>query len=251
MLPPSKRNLPKETNMGDQSDRLVVTTVAKVAREFSARGTGGEAGIAFERAVYNAMLRADTWRHHAGPDEFDMGGLLRSRTGIHYEFDSAFLGTDTLYVIEAKRHARITRQHLSEFAAKLLDVVLGSADQIGAFAVKPVFVSGLPHIDANAWHYAVSWGILLISPSRPTPWELLDLLSVHDAAVHLTAECEALCGQLLRSLTATITLADSHTARFSVAANAIYGAQQVSSVLESWRECQRAAASWTNTRRTG
>jgi len=236
--------------MGDQTDRLVVTTLAKVAREFSARGTSAEAGVAFERAVHNVLLHADTWRYHSGPDEFDMGGLLHSRTGIHYEFDSVLLSNDTLYIIEAKRHTRITRQHLSEFAAKLLDVVLGSADQLGAFAVKPVFVSGLPHIDANAWHYAISWGVLLVSPSRPTPWELLDLLSGHEAAMHLTAECEALCGQLLRSLTATITLADSDAARFNLAANAIYGTQQVSAVLESWRECQSAVASWTHARRT-
>src|SRR5258708_10081067 len=132
-----------------------------------------------------------------------MGGLLHSRTGIPYEFDCVLLSSDTLYVIEAKRHARITRQHISEFVAKLLDITLGSADQIGAFAIKPVFVSGLPHIDAAAWSYAVSWGVLLITPSRLTPWELLSSLNALTAAgsrtetaQNIATDCEEAAARL-------------------------------------------------------
>jgi hypothetical protein len=166
--------------MAHQGDTLVATTLARTARAFSSQGTTVEAGVAFERALYTDLLDTADWRYNSGPDELNMGGLLHSRTGIPYEFDCVLLSSDTLYVIEAKRHARIIRQHISEFVAKLLDVTLGSADQIGAAAVKPVFVSGLPHIDAAAWSSAVSWGVLLITPSRPTPWELLALLNAAD-----------------------------------------------------------------------
>ena len=163
--------------MSHQQDSLVVTTLARTARAFATQDTGAAAGVAFKQALYAGLLDVANWLHTAGPDEFDMGDLLHSRTGIRYEFDCALLSSDALYVIEAKRHARITRQHISEFVSKLLDVSLGSASELSAPDIKPIFVSGLSQIDAAAWQYAVSWGVPIVTPTRPTPWELLALLS--------------------------------------------------------------------------
>src|SRR5258706_8389967 len=204
--------------MDHQRDTIVVTTLAQTARSFASQGTSAEAGVAFERALYTDLLDTGDWRYNSGPDELNMGGLLHSRTGIPYEFDCVLLSSDTLYVIEAKRYAHITRQHISEFVAKLLDITLGSADQIGAFAIKPVFVSGLPHIDAAAWSYAVSWGVLLITPSRLTPWELLSSLNAAggqiDSERHIATDCEEESQELWRPSTTFIKLDDTTTARF-------------------------------------
>lgn len=239
--------------MYHQRDTLVVTTLAQTARSFASQGTSAEAGVAFERALYSDLLDAGDWRYNSGPDELNMGGLLHSRTGIPYEFDCVLLSSDTLYVIEAKRHAHITRQHISEFVAKLLDITLGSADQIGAFAIKPVFVSGLPHIDAAAWSYAVSWGVLLITPSRLTPWELLSSLNAAgsriDGVRHIATDCEEACQGLWRPFNAIIDVADTRNERFDLSANAIYNAQRATDVLEFWSECHRAVVAFSDTHR--
>ena len=146
--------------MTNQVDALVATTLAQTARVFTFQGSGPDAGVAFEQSLYSDLLEATNWHYNSGPDELNMGGLLHSQTGLSYEFDGVLLASDTLYVIEAKRHIHITRQTYQRVVAKLLDVLLGSADEIGSYAIKPVFVSGLPNIDANAWSYAVSWGVL-------------------------------------------------------------------------------------------
>lgn len=236
-----------------ERDSLVAITLAQTARNFIAQGAAAASGVAFEQALYTALLAPPAWRYTSGPDELDMGGLLQSRTGIRYEFDGVLLANDALYVIEAKRHARITRQHISEFVAKLLDVTMGSADQIGSCAIKPVFVSGLSEIDAAAWNYAVSWGVLLITPARPTPWELLASLAAADTQAesrqHLVSDCEALCRELWRPFNAVVQVADIHNNRFDLAANAIYSAQRVMEVLGFWHECQRAVVAFTNSRR--
>lgn len=237
-----------------QCDTLVATTLARTARAFASQGTSAEAGVAFERVLYTDLLDSADWRYNSGPDELNMGGLLHSRTGTPYEFDCVLLSSDTLYVIEAKRHARITRQHISEFVAKLLDVTLGSADQIGAFAIKPVFVSGLPHIDAAAWSYAVSWGVMLVTPSRSTPWELLASLNALNAtgsgtetAQYIATDCEEAGAQLWRPFNTIINVANIHDERFDLSANAIYNAQRANDVLEFWSECQRAVVAYTDT----
>ena len=236
-----------------QVDTLVATTLARTARTFVSRGSGSEAGVAFEQALYADLLEVNNWRYNSGPDELNMGGLLHSRTRIPYEFDCVLLSSDTLYIIEAKRHAHITRQHVSEFVAKLLDVTLGSTDEIGAFAIKPVFVSGLPNIDANAWSYAVSWGVLLITPSHPTPWELLVSLnavgSQVGAAHHIITDCEEACGQLWRPLNAILNVADVRNERFHISANAIYNTQRTTDILSFWSECQRTVVAFTNAHR--
>jgi hypothetical protein len=231
-------------------DTLIATVLAKTAQGFISDGSSTEAGFAFEKALYGALLHAAEWRYHSGPDEFDMGGMLQSRTGIHYEFDGVLLTSDTLYVVEAKRHARIARQHIGEFVLKLLDVMLGSAREIGAVSLKPVFVSGLSNIDSNAWSYAVSWGVLLVAPSYPTPWELLTMLgegeTQNDATRQLAADCEEVGRHLWRPFNDIMTLADPHTERFDVLAPAVYTAERVTDILQFWTECQRAVKLITN-----
>lgn len=239
--------------MAHQRDSLVVTTLAQTTHVFAAQGTGAEAGVAFERALYTDLLDAADWRHTAGPDELDMGGLLQSRTGIRYEFDCVLLASDALYVIEAKRHAHITRQHISEFISKLLDMTLGSASEIAALAIKPVFVSALSQIDDAAWRYAISWGIPLITSSRPTPWELLaslgENISQTRAAHRIASDCEIACQHLWRPFNTIIHGNETQPGRFDLDANAVYDAQRVSDIQEFWRECQSSVETFTSARR--
>jgi hypothetical protein len=236
--------------MTHQVDAQVATTLARTARTFAFQGSGPDAGLAFEQALYADLLDATNWRYNSGPDELNMGGLLHSQTGLPYEFDGVLLSSDTLYVIEAKRHIHITRQHIGEFVAKLLDVLLGSADEIGSYAIKPVFVSGLPNIDANAWSYAISWGVLVITPSRPTPWELLASLnamgSPTESVHHVVADCEEACAQLWRPFNDILALTDIHNKRFDLSANAVYNVQRTTDVLEFWSECQRTVLAFTS-----
>ena len=240
--------------MSHQFDSLVATTLARTARAFATQGTGAAAGVAFEQALYAGLLDAARWRHTAGPDELDMGNLLRSRTGIRYEFDCVLLAADALYVIEAKRHAHITRLHISEFVSKLLDVALGSASEMSAPDIKPVFVSGLSQIDDSAWHYAISWGIPVITPSRVTPWELLaalaDTTSQNSATQHMVSDCEVACQYLWRPFSAIVKADAATSGQFNLNANAVYDAQRVRDVLEFWNDCQRSVETLVGARLT-
>ena len=236
--------------MAHQRDDLVMTTLSKTANTFATQGSNAEAGVEFERALYSDLVGIGDWRHIAGPDEFDLGGLLQSRTGIRYEFDCVVLSADALYVVEAKRHLRITRQHVSEFLSKLLDIVLGSVSEAGVPAIKPIFVSGLSQIDDAAIRYAVSWGVPIIAPSRPTPWDLLTLLRGStirtDAARSIIRDCEATCQYLWRPINATVRVADAASGRFCLSTSDIYDAQRVSDILEFWSDCHRSAEALIN-----
>ncbi len=238
--------------MGHLRDSLLVNTLARTTHAHVAGGAGAKAGLEFEQALYSDLLNVADWKLSAGPDELDMSGLVRSQTGVRYEFDCALLAADALYIIEAKRHARITRQQLGEFITKLLDIALGSADEIASLSIKPVFVSGLPNIDTAAWSYAVSWGVLLIAPSRPTPWELI--ASIESAQLsdegkrRVVDDCNAVGDQLWRPFNAIVSLADARDQRFNLSARAIYDARRAAEVLDYWTECQRAVEILTNVR---
>jgi hypothetical protein len=225
-------------------DAQVATSLARAARDFRSGDTGARAGIGFEAHLFQALLDLHSWRHAAGPDQFDIVSRVRSRTGTRYEYDGAFENDDTLYIVEAKHLGKITREHISVFVMKLIDMLLGSADELGRLDVKPVFVSALPQIDAAAWAFAVAWGVLLISPTRLTPFELVAALQGLDAsarsAVRLQAECEALVPLLWRPLNRIIVSTGS--LRHIVESAAIFEAGRTSQVLDAWRECCDGAA---------
>lgn len=240
--------------MAHQRDALLATTLARTVQTFASNKDGVSAGLDFEQAIYIDLLNAADWRQTAGPNEVDMSGLVRSQTGVQYEFDGALLASDALYIIEAKRHRHITRQHISEFVTKLLDITVGSSKEIGSLSIKPVFVSGLPNIDGAVWNYAVSWGVLLISPARPTPWELAALCSsvglVGEAVRHILEDCRAAGEQLWRPFNAIVSPADVHHQTFNLKAPNIYGAQRTAEILEFWSECQHAVETLTSVHRT-
>jgi hypothetical protein len=173
-----------------------------------------------------------------------MVGRVRSRTGAHYEYDGAFETDDTLYVIEAKRLTRVTREHISIFVMKLIDMLLGSAEELGHLAVKPVFASALPEIDSAAWAFAASWGVLLLSPAQATPHEIAAKIgegaSLSHSAAQLKAECETIAPLLWRPL--NHILSGTGSLRFSLDSSGVFNADRVGQILDAWRECRVGAA---------
>jgi hypothetical protein len=230
----------------DALDRRVATTVAASIRKFRTRGTGSQVGQDFEQLVFRDLLDAHDWRYATGPDQFSMGLQLASRTGTAYEFDGVF-GTDTtLYVIEAKHLARgsLTREHIGIFLQKLLDTLLGSYYDLTRFAIKPVVVSAQPAIDGAAYRCAIAWGILLVGPERPTPYELLDVAEnghlPNRAAQRLMRDCPPLATRLWRAFLPRAD--DGGQVRLVVDAQYVYGADQVAGILDFWGECEQVAS---------
>jgi hypothetical protein len=230
--------------MAASLDALVATTLARAARDFRTGETGARAGAGFEHHLFQTLLELQSWRHAAGPDQFDMVGRVRSRTGAHYEYDGAFETDDTLYVVEAKRLANVTREHISIFVMKLIDMLLGSAEELGHLAVKPVFSSALPHIDAAAWAFATSWGVLLLSPTQMTPYEIIAEIGEgtpsSQSAARLKSECETIAPLLWRPLNHILSGAGS--VRFTLDGAGIFNADRVGQILDAWRECRTGAA---------
>jgi hypothetical protein len=225
-------------------DALVATALAQTTRDFRSGDTGARAGIGFEAHLFHALLDLHPWRHAAGPDQFDMVNRVHSRTGAKYEYDGAFETDESLYIVEAKHLGKVTREHISVFVMKLIDMLLGSADELGRLDVKPVLVSALPQIDAAAWAFAISWGVLLISPTRPTPFELMAALqrrgSSATSSMRLQAECEALAPLLWRPLNRI--LVSTGSLRHTMESAGIFEAESTSQVLDAWRECCDGAA---------
>lgn len=230
----------------DALDRRVATTVAASIRKFRAQGSGSQVGQDFEQLVFKDLLDAHDWRYATGPDQFGMGLQLASRTGTTYEFDGVF-GTDTtLYVIEAKHlaHGSLSREHIGIFLQKLLDTLLGSYYDLGRFAVKPIVVSARPAIDGAAYRCAISWGILLVGPQRPSPFELLDVAEngnlSYQATQRLICDCPPLAKRLWRAFLPRTN--DGGQARLIVDAQHVYGADQVAWIMDLWRECEQLAS---------
>jgi hypothetical protein len=229
------------------SDILVASTLARTTRAFQPPLKGTTAGYAFEQALYQDLLNVEHWHYATPPDQFDMGLPITTKTGVRYEHDGMVANSDSLYVIEAKYYDRaLTREVVGIFVQKLLDTLLGSYDEIGQFAIKPVLVSGHGTIDLAAWYHAIAWGILLISPDRPTPFDLLSAIqhtnSATPAAQRLAADCENLASQLWRPFNRIVSRPSSDSWSFSLDARRIYGAEKTHQLLDQWSECVADAA---------
>jgi len=230
----------------DPIDTRVAITLAASVRNFRARGGSSQAGQDFEQLIYDDLLAAHSWRYATGPDQFGMGLQLASRTGAEYEFDGVF-GTDTtLYVVEAKHLARgsLTREHVGIFVQKLLDTVLGADQDIARFTLKPVLVSGQPAVDIAAYRYAIAWGILLVGPGRLTPFELGQDLRLQQRntqkAQHVAQDWLLLATHLWRPFNQMLSRTEPMPSlRFSLNAEYIYGAAQITRVMEIWDACER------------
>lgn len=229
--------------MVSASDGLVANTLADTVQAFQpSLLKGAAAGYAFEQALYHAILDAQSWRYATPPDQYDLGLPIHTKTGIRYEHDGMFADNTTLYIVEAKYRERgPTRETVGIFVQKLLDTFLGSYDDIGHLLIKPVLVSGLHSIDAAAWRHAVAWGILLISPDRPTPLAILRATEqssvITPAHEQLTSDCRDLTTRLWRPFNTIVSRRDDSTMDFSLNASNIYGSDKTERILEQWSEC--------------
>ncbi|HEV2458439.1 MAG TPA: hypothetical protein VGS80_08735 [Ktedonobacterales bacterium] len=227
-------------------DVLVATTLADAARTFLARDSGAGNGVEFERALYDALLNAHEWRYATPPDQYDLGLPISTRTGTRYEHDGMVAGDDTLYIIEAKYlRSPVTREIVGIFVQKLLDTLLGSYEDIGHFAVKPVIVSGNSSADSAAWRHAAAFGILLIVPDRPTPHEVVGILQGANeqtvSARRLADETAVLATRLWRPFSNILRAPRDTSLTFALEADQIFNADLTAQLLGQWDECIQMA----------
>lgn len=216
-------------------DDRVATILAQTAQQFRPALHGRLHGLAFEQRLFAALEAIHPWRHAAGPDQFNLGLALRSRTGTRYEFDGVFDDGATLYVVEAKIPV-VTRELVGIFAVKLLDLWLGSQDEIGDRRLMPVLV-GAATAEAAARLYAAAWGIMLITPDRPTPQAIAAACDHARTARHATElqrHSRALAAELWRPFNAIVS---PRTATlFNLDTTNLYDEQQTMLLLEQWDE---------------
>lgn len=227
-------------------DMLVATTLADALRQYApVHGSGA----IFEKHIYQAVLNAYPWHFAMGPDQVNMGLPISSRTGTQYEFDGIFEADGSLYLIEAKQFTRsgVKRQHVGIFIQKILDILLGSYDDIGHLTIKPILASAAARVDRSAWRHAVAWGVLLLTPDRVTPFAITYALQ-KQAANHsnhraLQQECEALARDLWRPFTKILSAPSSSSLDFRLNAAQVFDAQRITQVLDHWADCEMMAAS--------
>jgi hypothetical protein len=221
-------------------DVLVSTTLARVARIPSSHAVGAISGQSFEREVFRSLEGIHPWEHCVGPDQFDMALNMVGKSGTHYEFDSALLTHDALYVVEAKKVGVLNRQHVGIFVHKLLDVLLASRSHFEAVAIRPVLVSAGPRISPAAWLHAIAWGVSLVSPQRPTPWEILrslESLPNSPGVSDLRADCEQLAQSLWRQINRLVYPSKLDSSLYNVATDLILGRDACLHLIEEWEYC--------------
>src|SRR5690348_2000459 len=231
--------------MASPLDMLAATTLARTARTFHTSARGAAAGLEFERVLYDSVLRAHDWRYATPPDQFDLGLQITTRTGIRYEHDGMVATGDTLYTLEAKWLAGpVTREIVGIVVMKLLDTLIGSYADIGRFAIKPVIIAGNGGADAAAFQYAAAFGVLLITPQRPTPFEMLHIIQSQQpntpVAQRFQQECEALADELWRPFH-DILPSRQHALSLTLATERIYDVSRTTHLLEHWDECRQTA----------
>lgn len=229
-------------------DVLVASTLARSARAFHSNARGAAAGVEFEQAMYQSLSTTYSWRYATPPDQFNLGLQLATRTGTQYEHDGMVASDETLYTLEAKWYTSpITRQIVGIVVQKLFDTLLGSQVEIGHFRMKSLILAGHSGADAAAFRYAASFGILLITPERPTPHEILDLLRNDtcpgtNARQQLERDCELLAPMLWRPFDQLLRPGPDASTR-TLVADSIFTANQTAQIAELWDECLASAAS--------
>jgi hypothetical protein len=141
----------------------------------------------------------------------------------------------------------LTREHVGIFVQKLLDTVLGSYHDLARFAIKPIVVSAQPAVDAAAYRHAIAWGVLLVSPGHPTPYELLADVENQQlperVAERILRDCPTLAARLWRPFNRILVVAeDKQHMHFTLQADQIYGADQTGSILDFWSQCALEAS---------
>jgi hypothetical protein len=225
-----------------EQELIVAHTLAKASRTFATSQKGSAAGFDFEQHLYHSLLPQLPWRHVVGPDQLDPGFPWTSHTGSIYEYDGMYVAQDAFYIVEAKHlvHGRITREIVSIFVYKLLDVFLGSIDEIGMRPVYPILVSAFPTIDLAAYYAALSWGILVISPYLLTPCDMLvaikQLPTPTERVQESVKECQWLAERIWRPLQTVISKCDGQSSLFKLDAGQIYSLDVVREIYQQWEE---------------
>jgi hypothetical protein len=226
--------------MATQLDTLMSTTLAGAVGASTETAAGSQGGQAFERAVFTALEAIHPWEHCAGPDHFDMELDLVGKSGTHYEFDGAFLTHETLYVVETKKVGLLGRQHVGIFVHKLLDVLLAMGDTYSAIAIKPILISGGPKVSLAAWLHAISWGVLLVSAQRPTPFAVmahLESLPRTSDAAELYEECDQLAHRIWRPMDRLVYPSEPHSLIYHIATDRILERDECQQLLDAWQRC--------------
>lgn len=229
-------------------DILVATTLASTAKTSDSPSNqlldidrhASAAGQRFERTLFEELQAAYPWDHCCGPDHFDMALDLIGKTGTHYEFDGAFLTHSSLYILEAKRVGILSRAQIGIFVQKLFDVFLAPHDHLRGVDIKPVLVSAGAKVSPAAWAHAIAWGVLLVTPERVTPFEILGAIQAHStrsASRSLVADCERLANELWRPFNKLLLPAAAQSTLYQVASQRIYDRETCRDLLDSWNEC--------------
>jgi hypothetical protein len=233
------------------TDVLVATTLARTAQSYMPPGnqpldphhthhSAAAAGQQFERALFEGLQAAYPWEHCCGPDHFDMALDLTGKTGTHYEFDGAFLTQDNLYIVEAKRVDMLTRAHIGILVQKLFDVFLAPHDHLRGVDIKPVLVSAGAKVSPAAWTHALAWGVLLVTPQRVTPFEILGAIQMRSprpASRPILSDCERLGKELWRPFNRLLLPAAPQSTLYQVASHRIYDLETCRDLLDLWNDC--------------
>jgi hypothetical protein len=167
---------------------------------------------------------------------------LVGKTGTHYEFDGAFLTQGSLYILEAKRVGILSRAHIGIFVQKRFDVFLAPHDHLRGVDIKPVLVSAGAKVSPAAWAHAIAWGVLLVTPERMTPFEMLGAIQARSTRSAsgigiLVTDCERLAKELWRPFNKLLLPAAAQSTLYQVAAQQIYDRETCRDLLDAWNEC--------------
>jgi hypothetical protein len=226
-------------------DAKVAMTLDTACRTFIPSKKGSQAGIEFEDHLHARMEQEIHWQHCVGPNQMDFIIPLQSKTGITYEFDGIYLGDDTFYFVEAKYLTTgVTREHITIFVHKLIDMVLGSATEIGARAIMPVFVSGLDLVDMAAYSAAISWGILLVTPSLVTPHSIITRAQQQVPSPPLESlikDCLLVNSHVWRSFQSILHCDVHNQNTFMIQSDHIFSTYVTAEIRQLWLDCIQSA----------
>jgi hypothetical protein len=136
--------------------------------------------------------------------------------------------------------AILTREHVGIFVHKLLDILLASREHYQTLSIMPILVSAGPRISDTAWLHAASWGVLLISPQRLTPLEILarlDALPAVSDVINLRADCEQLIQRIWRPINRLVYPPRPNSLVYHIETDQILDRDTSKRMIEFWDAC--------------
>ncbi len=228
--------------MGTISKEQMAVHLAHIANGFEDQPhSAPHPGIEFEQMLFDKTVEQFTWSQVCGPDQFNFGLPITSQTGTNYEFDGAFFDQQELFVIEAKQLKRnLTREHVSIFVMKLVDMCLGAFEELQHIQIHPILVCNSDRVNRAAYLFAISWGVLLISSETPSPYALAAKLRQYPNGEALLATQIAdnlyLGNQCWRPFNSLFEHDPRDTSKVILNRNAILGLPKSAMLWEQWTE---------------